>query len=86
MPIRLQFLSEPNIPKARNLVIESTSNEIISFIDDDCISEPGWLAAVERGFLRAENIGIVGGWVRHEPAPRRSSVDNYYQTFHHTKP
>ena len=86
LPIRLHFLSEPNIPRARNVVIEETSNEIISFIDDDCISEPEWLAAVERGFLRADNIGIVGGWVRHEPAPRPSSVDNYYRTFHHTKP
>jgi hypothetical protein len=38
-------------------VIESTSNEIISFIDDDCISEPGWLAAVERGFCARKISG-----------------------------
>jgi len=86
LPIRIRFLSEPNIPRARNVVIEESANEIISFIDDDCISEPEWLATVEQGFLRADNIGIVGGWVRHEPAPHPSSVDNYYRTFHHTKP
>jgi hypothetical protein len=85
LPIRCQFLEQADIPGARNLVIESAAHDIVSFIDDDCISEPEWLAAVEQGFLRADNIGIVGGWVRHEPAPRRSTVDNYYRVFHHTK-
>ena len=85
LPIQARFLAEASIPKARNLVIKEAAHDIVSFIDDDCISEPEWLAAVERGFLRAENIGMVGGWVRHQPAARRSSVDNYYQVFHHTK-
>ena len=85
LPIEYRFLAEANIPSARNLVIEEAAHDIVSFIDDDCISEPEWLAAVERGFLRADNIGIVGGWVRHEPAPHPSSVDNYYRVFHHTK-
>jgi len=85
LPIRCKFLARADIPAARNLVIESAAHEIISFIDDDCISEPRWLAAVERGFLRAQNIGVVGGWVHHQPAPQRSTVDNYYRAFHHTK-
>ena len=85
LPIRCEFLERADIPAARNMVIESAANEIISFVDDDCITEPRWLAAVERGFLRAENIGVVGGWVHHQPAPHRSTVDNYYRTFHHTK-
>jgi hypothetical protein len=85
LPIQCKFLERADIPAARNMVIDSAANEIISFIDDDCISEPRWLAAVERGFLRAENIGVVGGWVHHQPAPHRSTVDNYYRIFHHTK-
>jgi Glycosyl transferase family 2 len=85
LPLRCQFLERADIPAARNLVIENAGHEIVSFIDDDCISEPEWLAAVERGFLRADNIGIVGGWVHHEPASRRSTVDNYYRIFHHSK-
>ncbi len=85
LPIRRHFLAEAGIPAARNLVIEKASHDIVSFIDDDCISEPQWLEAVERGFLRAENVGVVGGWVRHEPAPHPSSVDDYYRIFHHTK-
>ena len=41
------------------------------------------LEAVERGFLRADNIGMVGGWVCHEHAPSPSAIDTYYATFHH---
>jgi hypothetical protein len=83
LPLRSLFLAEPDVPGARNLVLEEAVNEIVSFIDDDCISEPEWLASVERAFLRAENIGIVGGYVAHHPAPRRSVLDDYYQNFHH---
>ena len=85
LPLRCLFLQRAGIPGARNLVLESAAYEIVSFIDDDCISEPEWLAAVEAGFLRADNIGIVGGWVTHQPAPHRSTVDNYYRLFHHVK-
>ena len=85
LPIRWEFLERANIPAARNLVIDRAANEIVSFVDDDCIAEPHWLAAVERGFLRAENIGVVGGWVHHQPAPQPSTVDSYYGTFHHNK-
>ncbi len=85
LPLRCEFLEGANIPGARNLVLESATHEIVSFIDDDCISEPEWLAAVEAGFLRADNIGVVGGWVIHQPAPSHSTVDNYYNLFHHVK-
>jgi predicted nucleotidyltransferase len=85
LPLRCEFLAGADIPGARNLVLETAAHEIVSFIDDDCISEPEWLAAVEAGFLRGDNIGVVGGWVIHQPAPRHSTVDNYYNLFHHVK-
>lgn len=85
LPLRCEFLERADIPGARNLVLESAAHEIVSFIDDDCISEPEWLAAVEAGFLRADNIGIVGGWVTHQPALRRSTLENYYRLFHHVR-
>ena len=83
LPLQSHFLEKADIPGARNLVIEKAAHEIVSFIDDDCISEPEWLAAIEMGFLRAENIGIVGGWITHQPASRPSAVDTYYRLFHH---
>jgi predicted nucleotidyltransferase len=83
LPISYYFLESASIPLARNMVIENAQHEIISFTDDDCIVEPGWLDAVERGFLRADNVGIVGGWVKHEPAPVSSMIDTYYSLYHH---
>jgi len=83
LPLQCHFLERADIPGARNLVIEKAAHEIVSFIDDDCISEPEWLAAIEVGFLRAENIGIVGGLITHQPASRPSAVDTYYRLFHH---
>lgn len=83
LPISYYFLLEASIPRARNLVIEKAKNEIIAFTDDDCIVDPAWLDTVERGFLRADNIGMVGGWVIHEPAMSPSMIDTYYSLFHH---
>jgi hypothetical protein len=83
LPIAYHYLKEMSIPKARNMVIERASHEIIAFTDDDCILDPNWLRAVEKGFLRAENIGMVGGWVKHAPAAHTSIIDTYYSVFHH---
>lgn len=83
LPLTVQFLMQAGIPSARNKVLEHARHGIVAFTDDDCVLEPGWLQAVERGFLRADNIGMVGGWVCHEPAPRPSALDTYYATFHH---
>lgn len=83
LPIRYLYLEGANIPAARNMVIGNAKFEIVAFTDDDCIAEPGWLEAVERGFLRAENIGIVGGWVKHAGVSRDSVIDRYYRIFHH---
>ncbi|MBI3769068.1 MAG: glycosyltransferase family 2 protein [Deltaproteobacteria bacterium] len=85
LPIRYVFLAEPSIPRARNLVIEHASHEVIAFTDDDCAVDPEWLTGVERGFMRADNIGIVGGWVLHWPAQEPTMVDTYYGLFHHNK-
>jgi len=86
LPIRYIYLERPGIPQARNLVIETASQEIIAFTDDDAACDPDWLASIERGFLRADNVGIVGGWVEHWPAPTPSVVDTYYATFHSHNP
>jgi hypothetical protein len=85
LPISYYRLDAASIPRARNMVIAKAANEIVAFTDDDCVVEPEWLEAVERGFLRADNVGIVGGWVRHQPAAEASMIDTYYSLFHHNK-
>ncbi len=83
LPLRHVHLAEASIPKARNAVLEGAAHEIVCFTDDDCVLDPGWLAAIERAFLRADNIGVVGGFVQHHQAPERSTVDSYYGRYHH---
>jgi hypothetical protein len=85
LPISYYRLDAASIPNARNLVLAKAAYEVVAFTDDDCIAEPEWLESVERGFLRADNVGIVGGWVRHQPAKEPSMIDTYYSLFHHNK-
>jgi hypothetical protein len=85
LPLRYLFLGEASIPSARNLVLEHATQEIVSFTDDDCAIPREWLSSVERGFLRADNVGVVGGWVEHWPAEQRTMLDTYYEIFHSNK-
>lgn len=85
LPLRYLFLAEPGIPGARNLALEEAAGEIVAFTDDDAACDPHWLRSVERAFLRADNVGLVGGWVQHWPAERPTLVDAYYEVFHSHK-
>lgn len=67
LPLRYLYLGEASIPSARNMILEHSTQEIVSFTDDDCDIPREWLSSVERGFLRADNVGVVGGWVEHWP-------------------
>jgi hypothetical protein len=86
LPLRYLYLKDPSIPRARNLVIQQATQEVIAFTDDDAAVDPGWLNAIERAFLRADNVGVVGGWVEHWPADHQTMVDTYYELFHTHKP
>ena len=86
LPLRYDFLEEPGIPGARNRAVELATGEIIAFTDDDAACTPEWLESVERSFLRADNVGLVGGWVEHWARDTSTAVDAYYQLFHNHKP
>lgn len=85
LPLSYHFLADASIPAARNMVLAKAHHDIVAYTDDDCIVDPAWLQAVERGFLRADNVGMVGGWVQHAPAAKLSVLDTYYSLFHHNK-
>jgi glycosyltransferase involved in cell wall biosynthesis len=48
--------------RARNLGASHATGELLAFVDDDAIPEPGWLAAYDRAFRELEPTpGMIGG-------------------------
>jgi glycosyltransferase involved in cell wall biosynthesis len=62
---RLRYVLEPRpgLSCARNRGLAEATGEIVAFTDDDVIADAGWLAALVRGFARADHVGLVTGLV-----------------------
>jgi glycosyltransferase involved in cell wall biosynthesis len=60
-PIRYQLEPEQGLSHARNRGITASSGEIVAFIDDDALPEPGWLAAHRDAYRHDRRVGAVGG-------------------------
>lgn len=61
----LQHLTQKNAgpASARNRGARHAQYEYLAFIDDDCVSDPGWLTAFARGFENDPDR-LLGGHVR----------------------
>src|SRR5579875_2089502 len=57
-----------NMPHARNSGVATSCGEIIAFIDDDAMVQPGWLEALVAAYCD-ETVGGVGGRVISMPEP-----------------
>ncbi|MGR3490983.1 MAG: glycosyltransferase family 2 protein [Shimia sp.] len=51
----------PNISVARNLGIAQAAGEVVAFIDDDAVPEPGWLHEIDAAMTKG--VDAVGGTV-----------------------
>ena len=62
-PVR--YLLEPaqGLSFARNRGLKAAQGSIIVFTDDDCIVDPGWIAALWSEFAADPDVAIVGGRV-----------------------
>jgi glycosyltransferase involved in cell wall biosynthesis len=70
--LRLRHLVEHKRGPAatRNTGWRGSAGPVVAFIDDDCVPEPGWLAAGLSAVLADDRIGVVQGAVRKpEDAP-----------------
>jgi len=61
-PIRLEYHRQENQGQsaARNLAINASDTDVILFIDDDCIPDPGWIRAMAAVSWDGD-VGAVGG-------------------------
>jgi glycogen(starch) synthase len=49
---------------SRNLGTVAAAGELVAFIDDDAIPEPGWLDRMVEAFTRDDLLSVAGGFVR----------------------
>lgn len=61
--IKTVACEEANISRARNLGITAAAGEVVAFIDDDAVPEPGWLFHLTAPF-EDDAVMAAGGWVR----------------------
>jgi glycosyltransferase involved in cell wall biosynthesis len=59
--LRPLHIAHAGLSAARNCGWRSAQGDIVTFTDDDCLADPGWLAAVARTFAdHPEALGAVG--------------------------
>lgn len=69
-----------NMPQARNKGIAVSSGDILAFLDDDSMVQPGWLAALVKAY-GDETIGSVGGRIIEMPEPYCDEVSGSPRLF-----
>jgi len=62
-PIRYVFERAQGLSFARNRGLQAAKGSIIAFTDDDCVVDPGWIAALWDEFAADPGVAIVGGRV-----------------------
>lgn len=60
--------NEKGLSGGKNTGAATASGDIVAYLDDDAVAEPGWLEALEEGFQDPTIVG-VGGQTR-PPGPR----------------
>ncbi|MDO5643337.1 MAG: glycosyltransferase [Paracoccus sp. (in: a-proteobacteria)] len=63
LPLKRVGFDRANISEARNLGIAQAAGDVIAFIDDDAVAEPGWLSGLSAPFANPQVIAATG-WTR----------------------
>jgi GT2 family glycosyltransferase len=69
--------AEPGLTRQRAAGIDATTADIVHFVDDDTVLDPGYFAAIVATFEADSGgrVGGVGGFVTDQPAHRFRRVD-----------
>lgn len=77
----LRLVTEPRrgLSAARNRGVRAAAGDVIAFTDDDCVVDPGWLAALRRGFDLHPQLSAVTG--RTVPDGEPTPVQQLFEDF-----
>ncbi|HKV84609.1 MAG TPA: glycosyltransferase [Ktedonobacterales bacterium] len=77
---RLHYHYEPTrgLSAARNAGLRASAGALVAFTDDDCVVEPGWLAAIVAAFAARPDVGVVFG---HVACAEHDSTQGYLPGF-----
>lgn len=62
-PVAVTSEPQPGLSAARNAGVRVARGEVLAFVDDDCLVEPGWLGAVVAAHDASPAPDLVGGRV-----------------------
>ncbi len=65
--IRYIYKPQCNIPQARGLALQSASNDLALFLDDDCTAEKEWLAKMIKLHQKNPKACLISGQLIHTP-------------------
>ena len=76
---RIRYVSQPvrGIPNARNAGIAAASCDVVAFVDDDVIADPGWLRAIAATITESPLIDAVTGLVL--PASLQTQAEQLFE-------
>lgn len=80
-PLALQYLTTPanaGPAVARNTGWRATGASFLAFVDDDCLPEPGWLAAGVATLVADEHLGLVQGRTTLPPGVDVHRLDDWW--------
>ncbi len=80
-PLRYVAELRPGVGRARATGCAAATGDILAFMDDDAVAEPGWLAALEEAFYLDPNVGVVGGRITALSESRSDWVSRAFNQF-----
>ena len=63
LPIQYVFEGRQGLSNARNRGVSEAQQQLIAFVDDDCLVDRGWFASILTEFVRDPSLSILGGRV-----------------------
>lgn len=78
----------PGAARARNIGMRLGRGEVVAFLDDDAVADPGWAEAILGRFAASPGIGVLGGpvvpiWPAERPAWLPRWADDHLSILDH---